>query len=842
MTEAANAPEGQLIEGRYRIVRQIAQGGMATVYEAQDERLARPVAVKVMHTQLAQGPHRDQFIERFRREARSAARIANPHIVQVYDAGEYHGLAYLVMEYVHGVNLRHEMNAQGTFSVRQTLRIVAETLDGLSSAHQVNVVHRDIKPENIMLNDRGHVQITDFGLAKATSQATLSSTGMLLGTAAYLPPETIERNEATPQGDLYAVGIMAWEMLAGEVPFISDNPVTLVFKHVHEDVPSVAVPCPGIDPSVARFIAHLTERDIAARSADATAAAAELRDVMRSLTVEAWQYRRTEDGQGVGEHVDAGASVVAGAAGAAGALPAASLAVSAAAGASPADAAETHALIPAPPSPAPSDASDTSDAERAAQPAETTSATGAARTAGATTQIPPTTAMAVGETQVLAPLAEPQETQPLDLYDFADDDEGAGTAAAQPAARTASSVAAAAGPAAVPDDARTMTLRPVAGQIPPTGVASAAVPPAPPAPASAAGAPMPTPHADGTGPMAAPAGQPAKRKGHGKAIIIAIAVILCLALAGGGGFAWWYYRGPGSYWELPKPDDVTCEANRACTLEGATWSAYEGTLKVAGIPYKITREYSDTADEGTIVSAKLNGGDAQVDMHVSKRHTPTLEVVVSKGVRMATIPDDILDPNSAHGKAPLDALKEAGFDNVKHDESQDVYSETLPEGVALSVSPDPGTTLKHNAEITVALSKGPMPVTMPDIVGRTKDEATTALNDLKLKANWSEAYSDTVEAGKVLSSSVAKDTQLHWGDSVDVVVSKGPEMVTIPDVRGKTYDEAAKTLEALGLSVKKSAPLGDVTHTVRLQSPDPGEQVRVRDEKGNKTVVTLTVV
>ena len=183
--------------GRYRVVSRIADGGMATVYQAVDERLGRTVAIKIMHTQLAQGPQRDQFVERFHREARSAAAIANPHIVQVYDTGEFDGLDFLVMEYVHGVNLRYEMNQQVTFSVRETLRIVGETLDGLASAHRAGVVHRDIKPENILLNDRGHVQITDFGLAKAVSQATLSSTGMLLGTAAYLAP----RNDSAQSGN-----------------------------------------------------------------------------------------------------------------------------------------------------------------------------------------------------------------------------------------------------------------------------------------------------------------------------------------------------------------------------------------------------------------------------------------------------------------------------------------------------------------------------------------------------------------------------------------------------------------------------------------------------------------
>lgn len=279
MSEAQHAPEGQVIEGRYRVVSRIADGGMATVYQAVDERLGRTVAIKIMHTQLAQGPQRDQFVERFHREARSAAAIANPHIVQVYDTGEFDGLDFLVMEYVHGVNLRYEMNQQVTFSVRETLRIVGETLDGLASAHRAGVVHRDIKPENILLNDRGHVQITDFGLAKAVSQATLSSTGMLLGTAAYLAPEMIQHNQATPQGDLYSVGIMAWEMLAGKVPFTADNPVTLVFKHVHEDVPDITTACPGINAGVAAFLARLTARAVEDRPQDASVAFDELQQL-----------------------------------------------------------------------------------------------------------------------------------------------------------------------------------------------------------------------------------------------------------------------------------------------------------------------------------------------------------------------------------------------------------------------------------------------------------------------------------------------------------------------------------------------------------------------------------
>ena len=685
MSEDAS-PQGQLIDGRYHVVREIAQGGMATVYEAIDERLNRTVALKVMHTQLAQGVHREQFIERFRREAQSAAQIANPHIVQVYDTGEFNGLAYLVMEYVHGVNLRYEMNQQGTFTVRETLRIIGETLEGLAAAHQVHVVHRDIKPENIMLNDRGRVQITDFGLAKVASAATLSSTGMLLGTAAYLPPETIEHNEATPQGDLYAVGIMAWEMLTGSVPFISDNPVTLVFKHVHEDVPSVALQCPDIDPAVARFIGHLTQRSVQARPADAGAALLELKQLCNSLEPNAWMYRK------------------------------------------------------------PSSTTDT------------------AQTGATTSPMRPnaTTPISEGSTQVLnAP------------------DRSDGTATATTAM-----------------------------------------------PANGNGASRGTPAAS-------------SKRGRKALIIAVISLVVAVACAGG---AWWYFLGPGSYWKIPKPADVTCNADSACSLEGASWKQYERVLKNAGIPYSATKDYSDTVDEGHVISATVAGSPVAVDSHVSMRQQQKVNVVVSKGMRMSTIPDDILDTSSANGKSPLKTLKHAGFTNIKHDTDKDEYSLTAPEGTALSITPEPGTTLKHNAKVTVSLSKGPMPVTMPDIAGRAKDEASRALDDLKLKATFTEEFSDTVAAGEVISTSVPKDTQLHWGDAVEVTVSKGPETVTLPNVVGKTYDEASAMLKALGLDVKKSAPLGDLTHVVRLQSPSAGDQVRVRDSDGNKTVVTLTVV
>lgn len=703
MNEAPHDPVGQVIEDRYRVISRIADGGMATVYQATDERLGRTVAVKIMHTQLAQGPKRDQFAERFRREARSAAAIANPHIVQVYDTGEFNGLDYLVMEYVHGVNLRYEMNQQVTFSVRETLRIVGETLDGLASAHRAGVVHRDIKPENILLNDRGHVQITDFGLAKAVSQATLSSTGMLLGTASYLAPEMIESNRAIPQGDLYSVGIMAWEMLTGRVPFNADNPVTLVFKHVHEDVPDVSTVCSGINADVSAFIAKLTARAPEERPQDASVALEELQRLQRGLTIDDWQYRLPSE-------TDVSANV-----GGPGMIP------------------------PAPPAPP------TNQSDDRTRPFEQ-------HTTNATSIMP---------TEQSRP--DPEETARLSL-------DGHGS---------------------------------------PTGSREKAK------------------------------GKQRGRKGKRTPVIVACITAAVLACAGGGGYAWWYFQGPGSYWTLPQPADLSCAASKSCRISNVKWSSYEQLLKFANIEYEMTEAYSDSIAKGDIISTD----PANVGSHVSKRRHQKVKVVVSKGVKQATVPADILDADSANGKDPVKALKEAGFDNIERTpDSDDAYSMDVPQGALLSLSVDPGATLSHNTKITVTLSQGPKPVTMPNIVGESKDEAQQALDGLKLTVDWSEQFDDKIPQGQVMSASAKAGDELHWGDAIEVVVSKGPQTVTLPNYVGQRASDAKSALEKLGFSVKISSQITlDSSQDKKVASQDPvgGTEVRLHQEDGTPTTITL---
>lgn len=757
---------GMCIENRYRIVKKIAEGGMATVYKAQDERLNRPVALKIMHTQLAQGLHREQFIARFRREATSAASIANPHIVQVYDTGEFEGLDYLVMEYVHGVNLRYEMNKYGTFSVKDTLLVLAQTLDGLASAHLAGVVHRDIKPENILINDRGNVQITDFGLARAISQATLSSTGLLLGTAAYLAPEMIEKNLATPQGDLYSAGMMAWEMLAGRVPFNADNPVTLVFKHVHEDTPSIKTVCKDINSSVADFLSSITAREMEKRPSDASKALNILRRVCSGLSEEEWQYKLEVDLDAENQPLEG--SIIA--------------------NKIEDKNSNLKSQIPLPPS----INSNTFNSNTLGNSDSSND------TISNTKELNKTVDM--DKTTDIDKTADIDATQALSTKN-SDFNEGSSNYSSSTSSNPLEDF----------NDNNMLTVTMRAPQFISERLKAKR---------------NKSNNANDNG------------KKTRKNIIIISASCAAIAAAAVAFGAYWYYLGPGSYWSLPKPNTQECASQSACKITNVPWADYERTLKISNIPYSVSKDFSDNIPEGNIIFTNPDFSGSKI----SKRNNGRVKIVVSKGVRKSTIPEDIIDPTSNAGKDPIKALKKAGFTSITHKSSEDIYSLEIPKGCVVEISPTPGMQMNHNKNITVILSKGPMPVSMPDVVNLTKEEADKAFNEAKLVPNYSEEFNDKVGKGKIISASVQKGTQMHWGDKLDVVVSKGPKTITMPDVRNKNANEARRILESLGLKVNISAPLGDLMHTVRFQSAAPGSQVRVLDESGNPTTVTLTII
>ena len=280
---------GRLVDSRYEIVDRVARGGMATVYKAHDRRLERSVALKLMHPHLADSA---DFVSRFRREARAAARLSNPGVVAVYDQGSLDGVAYLVMELVEGPNLR-DLIASGPLSVKEALGLTAQVLRPLGAAHRAGLVHRDVKPENVLLPADGSVaKVADFGLARAITEAAQTTTGNVLGTVAYLAPELITAGDSSPRADVFSVGVILYELLTGEQPFAADTPIQIAFRNVHEDVPLVSVLVPEMPAAVDELVADMTRREPQKRLADADEALARLRGVVASLTPSEMSVKR----------------------------------------------------------------------------------------------------------------------------------------------------------------------------------------------------------------------------------------------------------------------------------------------------------------------------------------------------------------------------------------------------------------------------------------------------------------------------------------------------------------------------------------------------------------------
>jgi serine/threonine-protein kinase len=270
---------GRLIDGRYQVRSRIARGGMATVYLATDLRLERRVAIKIMHGHLADD---EQFKERFIQEARSAARLAHPNVVNVFDQGQDSDMAYLVMEYLPGITLRDLLQEHKTLTSEQTLDILEAVLSGLAAAHKSGIVHRDLKPENVLLADDGRIKIGDFGLARAASANTATGAA-LLGTIAYLSPELVTRGIADTRSDIYAVGIMMYEMLAGEQPFKGEQPMQIAYQHANDSVPTPSTKNPRVPAELDELVLWATAREPDERPRDARVMLEQLLDTASQL-------------------------------------------------------------------------------------------------------------------------------------------------------------------------------------------------------------------------------------------------------------------------------------------------------------------------------------------------------------------------------------------------------------------------------------------------------------------------------------------------------------------------------------------------------------------------------
>ncbi|WP_053710823.1 Stk1 family PASTA domain-containing Ser/Thr kinase [Streptomyces sp. NRRL B-3648] len=273
---------GQVLDGRYRVDARVAAGGMATVYRALDTRLDRVLALKVMHPALAVD---GTFVERFIREAKSVARLDHPNVVQVFDQGTDGSYVYLAMEYIAGCTLRDVLRERGAVQPRAALDILEPVLAALGAAHRAGFVHRDMKPENVLIGDDGRVKVADFGLVRSVDTVT-STTGAVLGTVSYLAPEQIEQGTTDARVDVYACGVVLYEMLTGGKPHAGDSPAQVLYKHIHEDVPPPSALVPGLPYALDELVASATARTPDIRPHDAVALLAQVREARLTLTDE----------------------------------------------------------------------------------------------------------------------------------------------------------------------------------------------------------------------------------------------------------------------------------------------------------------------------------------------------------------------------------------------------------------------------------------------------------------------------------------------------------------------------------------------------------------------------
>lgn len=730
----------EIIDGRYAIEKLLAQGGMASVYVAMDQRLERRVALKIIHSGLAHGEHGEQFRRRFHTEATAAARVANNHIVQVYDTGTTStGLPYLVMEYVEGQDLRHVLETSAPLSVKDTLNILTAVFDGLAAAHSAGITHRDMKPENVLISSRGVVKIGDFGLAKMMSTQTTGTSGLMLATAAYVAPETLESDVVSPTADVYSVGMMAWEMLTGDIPFRSENPMTMVFKHVNQDVPSLI----SIDPQFARLVvelvATLTSRSAASRPQNGQAAGKLVEQVKRELSSEQLAFRHDPSR-----------------------LPASSSALSALAGAAPRPQASASAA------PAPS--------------------------LSRFSQYPQRTAVQTPRPEARKPF----ETLPDLAHSANSAVSAANTQDLQSASYPAHSTTAAASSTSVSSTqpTRVQSRSPRQAQsgsdlrwqtvVSPKTSAQQATRPLPPSAHSSA----PTQPTAPTQAMARSAAQP---KHTGRKVAITALVVALLAGGGAGGYyAWYQLAGPGSYLRIPAIS-ASCDNLLSTTLaNGATSQHLEKAPTSPAKPSNLQGATGQCAVEGSVWST------------YSSRLT------------------------SAHVKAKV----------------SEVYSDAIGKGKIISTSLQPGTFIKKDqASISLVVSQGPKPVIIPAVAGKLADEAQKELENAHLKVKVSEEFSDTVAQGAVIAVKPGEGQQVAKNSEITMVVSRGPEMATVPNVIGLSKDDAVRKLEALGFEVKTQKSLiGELLHQVFSQSIPGNTKARLRDTNGKPTVITLTLV
>ncbi|MCW2760073.1 MAG: protein kinase [Marmoricola sp.] len=659
MDRTADALIGRVLDGRYRVGPKIARGGMATVYEATDLRLDRTVAVKVMHEGLADD---DEFVRRFQREARSAARLAHHNVVAVFDTGDDNGTLFLVMEYVPGLTMRDLIRKEAPMSPAKALAVIEPVLGALAAAHDAGILHRDVKPENVLMADDGRVKVADFGLARAINSETqhTATGGVLIGTVSYLSPELVVNGKADARADVYAAGVLIFEMLTGHKPHQAASPIQVAYKHVHEDIPPPSASTPGIPPYVDALVARATARDTALRPADARVLLHQVRRVRNALE---------------------------------------------------------HGVV-----------SDPDLME----------------------DLTPTTPVGGGRTptgELPAQIIEPHDLSSLDrrpiAQDFYDQERDALVLATAP-----------------PRDAR-----PVRSDPPPS--------------------------------------RPPRRSRRGPVLLAIILILAALAALGG------WYLGVARYTSTPGVLNLSEAAARV-------------KLDKSGLSLKVSDQaYSETVVRGYVISTDPGPGDRVLK-------DGTVSAVVSLGPERHKVPD-------VRGKTLDDAQQDLDTAKLEYGEAVNRFDEKVPTGRVIGTDPTPGTALRRNTAVDVIVSKGPKPIKIPDYTGRAVAPATKALERLGFEVDATEVNSDTVPTGRIVSQSPDSGSGKK-DDVISLVVSKGPVMVEVPNVVGMGLEAATQRLEAAGFKVTvRRASLYVGVHYVVSTDPARGAKA----PRGSTVIVSI---
>lgn len=634
---------GRLLDGRYRIDARIAAGGMATVYRAMDTRLDRVLALKVMHPSLAADA---TFVDRFIREAKSAARLSHPNVVGVFDQGTYGTYVYLAMEYVAGCTLRDVVRERGALQPRAALDILEPMLAALGAAHRAGLVHRDIKPENVLIGDDGRVKVADFGLVRAVDANTTASTGTVLGTVSYLAPEQIEFGTADTRADVYACGVVLYEMLTGAKPHTGGTPAQVLYQHLHDDVPPPSELVPRLAPQLDDLVASATARDPELRPADAVALLSQARTARAELS----------DAQ--------------------------------------LDAVPPHAKD-----------------ERADRRSE--DRTSVLPRAGGAQRPLLREERGLNHTSRLELPPEPEE--------------------------------------------QTTRLRPVAGRRGPT-----------------------------------------RRR---RLWTLVAAVLLALGLGAG---VW--YIDSGQFTTVPAVLDM----ERGDAVQ---------KLRDLGLKAEVLEDYSPNVRRGHVMSTSPENGERI-------RGTGTVTITLSMGPEVVKVPDLAGTPIADAKRR----LKDRGL--VPGPEKRE-FSDEVAKGSVIRTDPAAGSERKPDTAVGLTISRGAA-IDVPSVIGEDRDEAERTLREAGFEVRFANkpVHSDQ-EKGRIARQKPDENAELGKGDTVTLTVSKGPRMVEVPDVEGRSAEEAKKILSDEGFTV-------DVTRfffgdTVFSQSPGAGQEA----PKGSSVTIRI---